>query len=101
MSKGKKIDEISDDLKKYREAAQSAINAHLIFLGKVAQEFANISNNYGPIVSDDLLKFSQTFYTDLKPDMDKCLLSINDYTRSLEKDYVEAIKKLTKIKEDL
>lgn len=100
MNKEKEITEIADGLKKYRESAQELVDANLIFLSKIAKKLAELKFE-NTDVHEEVKKYNTELFHEVKEDIEKCLTSLDVYTKSLEEDYGTAIKKLTKLKKDL
>lgn len=96
MSNKDDITQIGNELSEYRENAQQVVRNNLRLYAKILLRLNSVKDDNAEIKA-----FSSALSNEFGVEIKSCLDSIEKYNNSLINDYGSAIKKLTKLKEEL
>ncbi|WP_109398913.1 hypothetical protein [Proteus sp. TJ1640] len=96
MSNKDDITQIGNELSEYRENAQQVVRSNLRLYAKILLRLNSVKDD-----KVEIKEFKSTLSNEFGVEIKSCLDSIEKYNDSLINDYGNAIKKLTKLKEEL
>ncbi|MBG5882266.1 hypothetical protein I4990_04770 [Providencia alcalifaciens] len=96
MSNIEKITKIGNELAKYRENAQKVVIQNLDLYTTIISSLDSMLDNDNHS-KEEIIELNNKINSEIK----SCLETINNYNKSLSNDYLSAIKKLAKLKEEL